>query len=149
MTSIFKAYSRDYPIPKPDRAKTPKPEKVKKPRPPISEETKAKIKESKRAKLLAGPLTYLQCKVLAAIMQYPGLRVYNYANIAFGYSTTYTRKRVENALKGLLLRGLIRHYAACHCGEELCKKGHSYKCKACGSIYADVYVTFDKIGLVE
>lgn len=95
------------------------------------------------------PPTPPQALVLAAIKGIPGLRVPDYAALAFGYNTYFNKKKTTAALQGLLSRGLVFLYPACHCGFPLTPYGkRSHKCNACGSFSANVHVKADRIGAV-
>lgn len=118
-----------------------------------TDESLSKLRQTRQARMATEPLTEPQQRAYDAIKALPGLRIQEYAVLVFSkppfrYRNAHTMSACTAAIKGLISRGLVHYYAACHCGWSLKKKGRCYKCAACGSIYADVYVTFNRIGLV-
>lgn len=105
-------------------------------------------------------LTHNQDRLLAAVKKQPGLTPRDYAALlypsgfkpghsTYGYHLDRAHSRLKPTLKGLLEKRKVYLFAACHCGFPLTPHGkHSHKCNACGSLYANVHVKADRIGIL-
>ena len=103
-----------------------------------------------RRRLKDVPPTPQQVIVLEAVRRFPGQTLTEYAWKAFNCGNYFYRKKVENAVRGLDSRGLLYRYFPCECKGELVPYGkHSHKCKACGSLCANVYLPQKRIGVVK